>query len=46
MADFKAITSRENSLIKLVSFLQTSAKKRRENRLFVLEGLRICLDAM
>ena len=46
MADFKAITSRENSLIKLVSFLQTSAKKRRENGLFVLEGLRICLDAM
>ena len=46
MADFKAITSRENSLIKLVSFLQTSAKKRQENGLFVLEGLRICLDAM
>ena len=45
MSDFKAITSRENSLIKLVSFLQTSAKKRRENGLFVLEGLRICLDA-
>ena len=46
MSYFKAITSRENSLIKLVSFLQTSAKKRRENGLFVLEGLRICLDAM
>ena len=46
MSDFKAITSRENSLIKLVSSLQTSAKKRRENSLFVLEGLRICLDAM
>ena len=46
MADFKAITSREYSLIKLVSSLQTSAKKRRENSLFVLEGLRICLDAM
>lgn len=46
MSDFKSITSRENSLIKLVSFLQTSAKKRRENGLFVLEGLRICLDAM
>ena len=45
MSDFKAITRRENSLIKLVSFLQTSAKKRRENGLFVLEGLRICLDA-
>ncbi len=46
MSYFKAITSRENSLIKLVSLLQTSAKKRRENGLFVLEGLRICLDAM
>ena len=46
MSDFKSVTSRENSLIKLVSFLQTSAKKRRENGLFVLEGLRICLDAM
>ena len=46
MSDFKAITSRENSLIKLVSSLQTSAKKRREISLFVLEGLRICLDAM
>ena len=46
MSDFKSVTSRENSLIKLVSFLQTSAKKRRESGLFVLEGLRICLDAM
>lgn len=46
MSDFKPITSRENSLIKLVSFLQTSSRKRRENGLFVLEGLRICLDAM
>lgn len=46
MSAFKPITSRENSLIKLVSFLQTSAKKRRESGLFVLEGLRICLDAM
>ena len=46
MSDFKRITGRENSLIKLVSFLQTSARKRRENGLFVLEGLRICLDAL
>ena len=45
MSDFKPITSRENSLIKLVSLLQTSARKRREYGLFVLEGLRICLDA-
>ncbi len=43
--DFKAISSKDNSLIKLVSALQTSAKARRENGLFVLEGLRICDDA-
>lgn len=43
--DFKAISSKDNSLIKLVSALQTSSKSRRENGLFVLEGLRICDDA-
>lgn len=43
--DFKLITSKENSLIKLISALQTSAGKRKENGLFVLEGLRICFDA-
>lgn len=42
---FKEITSKENSLIKLTSLLQTSAKARKENGLFVLEGLRICFDA-
>ena len=45
MEKFSVITSRENSLIKLVSALQGSAVKRRENGLFVLEGLRICKDA-
>ena len=44
--DFKAISSKDNSLIKLVSSLQTSAKSRKENGLFVLEGLRICDDAV
>lgn len=43
--DFKVISSKDNSLIKLVSALQTSAKARKENELFVLEGLRICDDA-
>lgn len=46
MKDFKVIESKENSLIKLISNLQTSAKARRENSLFVLEGLRICKDAL
>lgn len=45
MQDFKTITSRENSLIKLASALQTSAARRRENGLFTLEGLRLCRDA-
>lgn len=45
MQVFNKITSRENSLIKLTSELQRSAKKRQETGLFVLEGLRICKDA-
>lgn len=45
MKAFNAVTSRENPLIKLVSSLQNSAEKRRENGMFVLEGLRICKDA-
>lgn len=46
MTDFINITSKDNPLIKLVSSLQTSSKARRENGLFVLEGLRICRDAL
>lgn len=45
MTGFKEITSKDNSLIKLVCDLQRSAKVREENSLFVLEGLRICKDA-
>lgn len=45
MTGFKEITSKDNSLIKLVCGLQRSAKVREENSLFVLEGLRICKDA-
>ncbi len=45
MKNFKEITSKENSLIKLISQLQISNKARKENGLFVLEGLRICFDA-
>lgn len=45
MKDFKVVTSKENSLIKLTSLLQGSSKARMENGLFVLEGLRICFDA-
>lgn len=45
MQEFINITSKDNPLIKLVIGLQSSAKKRRDAKLFVLEGLRICLDA-
>ena len=45
MENIKVITSKDNSLIKLVCNLQTSAKARKENGLFVLEGKRICDDA-
>lgn len=46
MKNFKVITSRENSLIKLVCSLQASNKARKEAGLFVIEGLRICKDAL
>lgn len=45
MGDFKKITSKDNALIKQISALQSSSKARRENNMFVLEGLRICTDA-
>ncbi len=45
MDKFLKVTSKDNPLIKLVCSLQGSAKERRKNRLFVLEGLRICTDA-
>ncbi len=45
MPEFIKISSKDNPLIKFVSLLQTSAKHRKQNGLFVLEGLRICCDA-
>lgn len=44
--DFTTITSRDNALIKDVCRLMSSAKYRREKRAFVLEGLRLCRDAV
>lgn len=46
MENLKIITSKDNSLIKLISALQGSAKQRKEHKLFVLEGVRICSDAL
>lgn len=40
------ITSKDNGLIKNIVKLNKSAKQRREQGLFVAEGLRICEDAM
>ena len=41
---YKTVSSKDNELIKQVSKLQTSARSRREQGLFVAEGLRICED--
>jgi len=40
------ISSKDNSLIKNIIKLNKSAKQRREQQLFVAEGLRLCEDAM
>lgn len=40
------ISSRKNNIIKDVKELQESAKKRSEKGLFVLEGARLCYDAV
>lgn len=39
------ITSRENAMIKHISALMLSSRERREQRLFVAEGERLCGDA-
>lgn len=46
MKEYTQITSKENPLIKLISDIQTSARARRKNNLFALEGVRICKDAL
>ena len=46
MKEFVRITSKDNPLIKSITSLQNSSKTRRENNRFVLEGLRLCRDAM
>lgn len=45
MIKYRDITAKDNQIIKLVTMLQKSAKSRKENGLFVLEGLRLCNDA-
>lgn len=45
MLDFREIIAKDNKFLKLVTALQKSAKLRKEQGLFVLEGLRICRDA-
>ena len=43
---FNYITSRDNAGVKLAVKLNSSAKQRRESGLFVLDGLRLCRDAV
>lgn len=43
--DFEYISSKENKLLKSVRKLTASSKERKEQRAFVLEGLRLCADA-
>ena len=40
------ITSKDNAKIKRVSALSSSAKKRREEGVFILEGTRLCAEAL
>ena len=42
---FTKITSKDNSLIKLINKLNSSGRSRKEHGLFVIEGLRLCRDA-
>lgn len=43
--DFVALSSRDNAVIKRINMLVSSADKRKEEGLFVIEGLRLCADA-
>ena len=44
--EFKRITSRDNAQIKAVIALRDSARVRREQQMGIVEGLRICRDAL
>ena len=40
------LTSRDNPMVKLCRRLQTGAKARREEGLFLAEGVRLCREAL
>ena len=44
--NFKAVTSRENPVIKAVFKLKSSAKERKNQGKFIVEGLRVCSDCI
>ena len=46
MVNFERITSKDNDIIRLAASLVSSSKNRREEKLFVLDGLRLCRDAV
>lgn len=43
--DFITISSKDNPIIKQINLLKSSADKRKKEGLFVIEGLRLCMDA-
>lgn len=46
MSDMQVVTSRDNPYAKRLDLLIRQKKARKESGLFVLEGVRLCLDAM
>ena len=45
-ATMRKITSKENTVVKEVVRLNKSAKERKEKKLFIAEGIRLCRDAV
>ncbi len=45
MREFTKISSKDNQIVKEIALLQRSSKARNEKGVFVLEGLRLCMDA-
>lgn len=46
MSNITEISSKDNQIIKRICNLQKSSKSRREEGVFVLEGQRLCMDAL
>ncbi len=46
LKEFIKISSKDNNIFKYINLLKTSTKERKESGLFILEGKRICKDAL